>query len=200
MTYIDTRLSDCVAQGFTGGPEWNTLIVSLANGREQRNGQWLYPKHRYAAQYMNFKLAERQEVLAAFHAARGQLHAFRFKDWNDYTAESEDGAWTATLSPTIGTTTAAQLFKNYMMGSQTTQRKVQAPVLGVVIKRNGAPVTVTFDYTTGLVTPSSNWLAGVYTWEGDHDVWVRFASDYNAFTATNNTAGTADIELVEVRR
>lgn len=200
MTYINHRLSDCVAQGFVGGPEWNTLVVALANGREQRNGQWLYPKHRYAAQYMHFQKPEQQEIIAAFHAARGQLHAFRFKDWNDYTAASDDGAWTAVLTPAIGTTTPAQLYKLYAFGSQTTLRKIQAPVQTVVVKRNGVAVTVTVDYATGLVTPSSNWLAGSYTWEGEHDVWVRFASDYNAFTANTNNAATADIELVEVGR
>lgn len=201
MTYINHRISDCVAQGFTGGPEWNTLVVRLANGREQRNAQWLYPNHRYSAQYMNFQRMEQQEILAAFHVARGQLHVFRFKDWNDYTAASEDGAWQAVLTPTIGTMTPAQLFKNYLMGSDSTARKIQAPVSGtVVVLRDGAPVAVTVDYSTGLVTPSSNWLAGSYTWTGDHDVWVRFASDYNAFTANTNNAATADIELVEVRR
>lgn len=201
MTYINHRLSDCVAQGFVGGPEWNTLVVALANGREQRNGQWLYPKHRYSAQYMHFKKAEQQEIIAAFHAARGQLHVFRFKDWNDYEAESENGDWDAVLNPSIGTTTPAQLLKQYDFGGQTTSRLIQAPVSGtVVVLRDGTPVTVTVDYTTGLVTPSVAWASGSYTWTGDHDVWVRFASDYNAFTAVNNTAATADIELVEVRR
>lgn len=201
MTYINHRISDCVAQGFTGGPEWNTLIVSLANGREQRNGQWLFPKHRYTAQYMNFQRAEQQEILSAFHAARGQLHVFRFKDWNDYTAESENGDWVPLLAPTIGTTTPAQLYKEYFMGAQGTLRKIQAPVDGtVVVLHNGLPVAVTVDPTTGLVTPSVAWASGSYTWTGDHDVWVRFASDYNAFTANTNNAATSDIELVEVRR
>lgn len=200
MTYIDHRISDCVAQGFTGGPEWNTLIVAMANGREQRNGQWLFPKHRYTAQYMNFQRANQQEILAAFHAARGQLHAFRFKDWNDYTAESESGYWEPILTPVIGTTTPAQLYKQYFMGSESTLRKIQAPVQTVVVKRGVTPVSVTVDYSTGLVTPSSNWLSGSYTWEGEHDVWVRFASDYNSFTANTHNAATADIELVEVRR
>lgn len=150
---------------------------------------------------MNFQRADQQEILSAFHAARGQLHVFRFKDWNDYTAESEDGAWDAVLNPSIGTSTPAQLYKLYDFGGQTTARKIQAPVSGtVVVYQNGSPITVSVDYTTGLVTPSGNWGAGTYTWTGDHDVWVRFASDYNAFTANTNNAATADIELVEVRR
>lgn len=199
MTYVNTRLSDCVAHGFSGGPEWSTLVVPMDNGREQRNGQWLYPKHRYSAQYMNFDLPDQQAVLAAFHAMRGQLHVFRFKDWNDYTAESENGDWLPLLAPQIGTMTPAQLLKNYSMGAQTTTRLIQAPVAGAVPLRNGSPVAGTLDTATGLFTPSSNWLAGTYTWAGEHDVWVRFASDFNSFTNANR-AHTADIELVEVRR
>lgn len=198
MAYINIRLDECVAYGFSGGPEWNTLVVPMDNGREQRNAQWLYPKHRYVAQYMNLRPEAAHRILAAFHAARGQLHVFRFKDWNDYTSSSD--AWEAILAPTIGTMTPAQLLKSYPLGGESSERLIQAPVSTVVVKRNGTPVAVTVDYQTGLVTPSSNWLAGTYTWEGEHDVWVRFASDYNAFTIGNWQAHTADIELVEVRR
>ena len=116
MSFIDTRLSECVAYGFTGGPEWSTLIVDMDNGREQRNGQWLYPKHRYSAQYLNLSPDARDDVLAAFHAARGRLHCFRFKDWNDYTAVAEP------LSPSIGTMTPLQLVKTYSLGAQSTAR------------------------------------------------------------------------------
>jgi uncharacterized protein (TIGR02217 family) len=193
MAYINTRLDECVAYGFTGGPEWSTLIVPLDNGREQRNGQWLYPKHRYSAQYNNIPATDRADVLAAFHAARGQLHVFRFKDWNDFTATNE------ALSPSIGTTTPVQLVKTYSLGAQSTTRLIQAPVSATVY-RNGSPVAGTLDTTTGLFTPDSNWIAGTHTWSGEFDVWVRFASDYNAFTIGNWNAHTADIELIEVRR
>ena len=92
MAYINTRLSECVAYGFSGGPEWSTMMVTLANGREQRNGQWLFPKHRYSAQYMNLDSDAQPVVLGAFHACRGRLHCFRFKDWNDYRHNDGDGS------------------------------------------------------------------------------------------------------------
>lgn len=143
---------------------------------------------------MNLGAEARDEIIAAFHACRGRLHAFRFKDWNDYRAISEP------LAPVIGTMTPVQLFKTYYLGSQPTSRQIQAPVVGAVIKRNGVAVAGTLDTGFGLFTPSSNWASGTYTWDGEFDVWVNFDSDYNAFTINNWQAHTADIDLVERKR
>lgn len=195
MTYINTRLDDRVAYGFTGGPEWSTQVVMLDNGREQRNAQWLYPRHRYSAEYRNLAPERRQQVLAAFYAARGQAYPFRFKDWNDYTASNEP------IAPAIGTSTPVQLVKTYAFGGQASTRLIQAPVAGTVtVFRNGTPVSGTLDDETGLFAPDSAWTAGTYTWSGQFDVWVRFASDYNAFSLENVGVGSAAIELIEVRR
>lgn len=195
MAYIDTRLSDCVAYGFTGGPDYRTLVTPMDNGREHRNGQWLYPKHQYSAQFMNIRAEDRDTILAAFHAARGQLHCFRFKDWNDYEATSE------VIAPSVGTTDAVQLIKTYSLGAQDTTRLIQAPVSGTVtVYKDGIAVAGTLEANTGLFTPDASWASGTYTWSGEFDVWVRFASDYNAFTIGNWNAHSADIELVEVRR
>jgi uncharacterized protein (TIGR02217 family) len=200
MTYIDARLSDLVAFGFSGGPEWSTRIVQLENGQEQRNGQWLYPRHRYSAQYLNFLEAARDEILAAFYAARGKLHSFRFKDWNGYEARGQR------IYPAVGTTTSVQLIKTYELGQMSAVRKIQAPVAETVTVYDNLanPVAGTLDASLGLFTPSSAWGSGPYTWTGEFDVWVRFDNDFNAFTIGNKSGdqyvATADIELVEVRR
>lgn len=196
--FIDVRLSKSVAFGFTGGPEWSTSIVEMDNGREVRNGQWMYPRHRYSAEYPNLLDGARREVLEAFHAARGRLHAFRFRDWNDYLAVDEP------LLPEIGTTTPVQLIKTYQLGPATSTRLIQAPTSCVVRDSSGAQVFGSVDTTTGLFTPASAWADDTFTWSGEFDVWVRFDSDYNAFVIGNRSGqslvGTADIELVEVRR
>lgn len=185
MAYINTRLSKRVAYGFAGGPEWSTLVVRLDNGREQRNGQWLFPKHRYTAQFMNIPAADRDEILEAFHACRGQLHAFRFRDHNDYAGTSEPfvqigGVW--------------RMAKQYTFGTETSTRLIQAPVSGTVTLSGGSLANLNME--TGVYTGDATGL----TWTGEFDVWVRFASDYNAFAIGNVDAHTADIELVEVRR
>ncbi|UHQ21882.1 DUF2460 domain-containing protein [Lysobacter sp. 5GHs7-4] len=194
MSFVNVRMPTCVAYGFTGGPAYSTLVVPLENGREQRNRQWFYPRHQYSAQYLNLDLEAQRLVLEIFHALVGQLHCCRFKDHNDYQAFDEP------LAPAIGTSTAVQLIKTYSMGPQATTRLIQAPVAGAVIKRNGVAVAGTLDVETGLFTPDAPWASGTYTWTGEFDVWVRFASDYNAFQIGNVDAHTADIELIEVRR
>lgn len=194
MSYIDVRMPTCVAYGFTGGPEYSTLVVPLDNGREQRNRQWLFPKHRYSATFMNFSRENQQLVLEIFHAMAGQLHCCRFKDHNDFEADDEP------LAPAIGTTNPVQLIKTYAFGTESSTRLIQAPLAGAVVNRNGVPVAGTLDKSTGLFTPDAPWASGTVTWTGEFDVWVRFASDYNAFQIGNLDAHTADIELIEVRR
>lgn len=193
MNYIPIRLSTCVAYGFSGGPNYSTLVVDLDNGREQRNQQWLYPKHSYSATYLNLSKQAQREILAAFHAAGGRLLAFRFKDWNDFEAIAEP------LAPAIGTSTPVHLIKTYSFGPQSRVRLIQAPVTAS-IKRNGVAVAGTLDAGTGLFTPSAPWVAGTFTWDGEFDVWVRFASDFNAFSIGAPNARTSDVELIEVRR
>ncbi|SDW95201.1 DUF2460 domain-containing protein [Lysobacter enzymogenes] len=193
MAYIPTRLSKCVAYGFSGGPEYLTEIITLDNGREQRNQRWLYPRHKYSAEYLNLSVEAQEEILAAFHAARGRLHAFRFKDWNDYAAKAEP------LAPAIGTSNPVQLVKTYALGAQATTRPIQAPV-SAVVRRDGVAVSGSLDLQTGLFTPAAPWVAGAYNWGGEFDVWVRFDSDYNAFAIGAPNARTADVTLIEVRR
>lgn len=185
MAYINTRLDECVARGFAGGPEWSTSIVHLDNGREQRNANWLFPKHRYSAQYVNIEAAERNEILSAFHSCRGQLHAFRFKDWNDFEAAG---------APFVQINGVWRMAKQYTFGAEVSTRLIQAPVAGTITLTGGDLANL--DHETGIYSGDATGL----TWSGEFDVWVRFASDYNAFAINDLDAHSADIELVEVRR
>lgn len=194
MSYINTRISDCVAYGFTGGPEWSTNIVPLDNGGELRNAQWKYPRHRYSAEYMNISPEARDDLLAAFHAAKGRLLAFRFKDWNDFTVENQ------ALSVNVGTSDPVQLVKRYYLGGTFAERKIGAVVTATVRDSSGDPVSGTLDSVNGTFTPDADWEAGSYTWSGEFDVWVRFDSDFNAFVIGNWQTHTANIELVEVKQ
>ncbi|MCW0458965.1 hypothetical protein NB717_000033 [Xanthomonas sacchari] len=200
MDYIDARLSDLVAFGFSGGDEWKTQVVPLNNGQEQRNAQWKYPRARFKAQYLNFLEDARNEIISAFNAARGQLYSFRFRNWNDFVARGER------IYPLAGTKDPVQLIRTYPFGPVSSFRKVQAPVAETVTVRDNLSNAVqgTLDASLGLFTPASAWGSTPYTWSGEFDLWVRFVSDYNAFTINNRSGdelvSTADIELVEVRR
>lgn len=195
MSYIATELPRRIAAGFRGGPEWKTSIVRLDNGREARNKDWAYGRYRYVANFGAFNEADRTALVSLFHAAGGRFAAFLFRDPTDCVASGES------ISPSIGTTTPVQLKKTYAFGAASQVSLIQAPVAAtVIVYKDGSPVTVTVDPLTGLVTPSGNWAAGTYTWSGQFCRWVRFDSDWGAFTANALGVWVADIDLVEVRR
>lgn len=193
--YIDSRLPHRVEAGFRGGPEWMTRITTLRNGREVRNRMRAYPTFRYTASIGAFTAADRQALIDVFMATFGKHLCFRFRDPTDYRVTAEP------LSPEIGTSTPVQLSRAYAFGPSTAVGLIQAPSSGtVVVYRNGSPVTVSVDHLTGLVTPSAPWAAGTYTFACQYDRWVRFDSDWGAFTAEASNVYTAELELVEVRR
>lgn len=196
MSYIDQRMPERISAGFTIGPEWSTLIVPLDNGREQRNRQWLYPKYRGRAGLGAFNAVDRQALIGLFFAAAGRANAFRVKDPTDYFVAGEQ------LAVSAGTSTPAQLSREREFGSVSTTMLIQAPVSGTTtIYRNGVAYTdCTIDYATGLVTPTTTWAAGTYTFDTQYDRWMRFDSDWAAFTAAARDVWSTEIELVEVRR
>jgi uncharacterized protein (TIGR02217 family) len=185
MAFINQRMSRCVAAGFVVADVWQTLIVKLANGREQRNAQHLFPEWRARANYAAFTAEDRLELRSMFLACRGQLHVFRFRDESDG-AES----YTATNQPLLTVGGVTYLAKAYTFGSETAYRLIQAPVTATL---SGAG---SVDMNTGVVTGSSPGD----TWSGTFDVWVRFDSDENQITAETQSFHRTDIGLVEVRR
>lgn len=192
---IDYRLPSRVAAGFKGGPEWETRMRALRSGRELRNRKWLYPRYRYTANIGAFNATDRQALIGVFMAAAGKHMLFRFKDPTDFIVAGEP------LSPTIGTSAPVQLSRRYPFGPSSGVALLQAPVAGtLVVRLNGTPISVTVDTTTGIVTPGAPWAAGTYTFDCQYDRWVRFDSDWGAFTASAQGVWTAEIDLVEVLR
>lgn len=182
MAFISTRMPRSIAAGFTVGKDWSTVIVPLANGREQRNAQWLFPKLRARANYAAWT-AETQEALQAmFVACRGRLHAFRFYDPTDHSAVDQ---------PLLTVAGVTYLAKAYQFGSETAYRLIQAPWSDVTLSGAG-----TVDPDTGIVTGA----APGDTWSGTFDVWMRFDSDWGAITAEAQNFYSTDVDLIEVRR
>lgn len=197
MSYIDARLPRKLSAGLRIGPEYNTRVVPFANGREQRNRQWLYPKWRASGNMAAFTEDDRKAFRDMFVACGGKWAAFRVFDPLDYFANNEP------LAPAVGTSTPVQLVKTYTFPGSATSATVliQAPIAGTVtIYKDGVAVAGTLDDTKGLFTPDAPWAAGVYTWTGQHERWMRFDSDWGAVTANALHVYTTDIELVEVRR
>ena len=169
--------------------------MPLASGRDSCIKQLKYPKDHYTANVGAITPADRLELRSLFYVCAGQWGAFRFRDLVDYQASGEF------ISVDVGTKNPAQLIKTYSFGGVGVSRKIQAPVSGTVTVYDEDGTTViagTCDYSTGLFTPTSNWPHDTAQWSGQFDVWVRFMSDYGAFTAIRPDLLTADIELLEV--
>lgn len=191
MSFIDTRLNDRYRYGFAGGPRWSTLVVDMANGRNRRIKQWSLPHHEFTADYATFNEAEKAQLLNAFMAAGGAFSAFRFRDWNDWMAVDQE------IGVGNGTTAPMQLVRNYKFGPTTYTRPITLPLNAEIRDAENNVVAATVDPLTGLATPTAPWPAKTLRWNGQFDVRVRFADDFNPFTAASEKVRECTVRLVE---
>lgn len=194
MSFIDTRLSKQVEAGFSGGPMWDTSIVAMANGFENRNANWSLPHHKFTADYTILNPRDQNEILHAFMAARGRLNSFRFKDWNDFKIVNES------LGVGDGTSTPRQLTKTYTFGPTTYTRTILLPVAtSIQVTSNGVAKAVTVDDETGLITPTTAWANGQVLKVAycEFDVKVCFGADYYPFTQRAVSVAQCTVELLE---
>lgn len=70
--------------GALGGPQFVTSITTTTGGFEQRQQNWEFSRSAYRSRHSLQDQTEMDELLAFFYAMRGQLIAFRFRDWMDY--------------------------------------------------------------------------------------------------------------------
>lgn len=196
MSFIETRLLDCVAFGTQGGPTWLTRKVGLKNGVIRRNPLRSRPLYRFTVIYRNLEPGNHAEVINAFNACFGGAHSFRLKDWSDFEAEDQQMSALGT-----GGSQTLQLRKLYTFGNQTVARPIRKPVSGTVtMTHNGSPQTATIDYTTGMATYTAP-AGHVVRWSGEFDVPVMFEDDQLSFSGddkgVNGLFLTSDISLLE---
>ena len=133
MAFHAVRFPLDVALGSRGGPERKTDVVTLASGREQRNGRWQHSRRRYNAGYGVKSRSDMAVVLAFFEERRGRLHGFLWRDGLDY---SSSGTVPMPLDQVIGTgdgsRTTFQLSKTYGAAFDPYFRPITRPVAGSV--------------------------------------------------------------------
>lgn len=204
MAFHPIRFPLDVALGARGGPERKTDVVTLASGREQRNGRWQHSRRRYNAGYGVKSRADMAAVLAFFEERRGRLHGFLWRDGLDY---SSGGAVPTALDQAIGVgdgaTTAFQLTKRYGASFDPYLRPITRPVAGSV-KVAVAGVELmsgwAVDVATGVVTFTSAPATGAAVTAGFlFDVPVRFDTDRLDVELTSfDGAEVPAIPLVEI--
>jgi uncharacterized protein (TIGR02217 family) len=209
MAFHEIRYPTRQSFGSSGGPERRTEIVTLVNGFEERNSPWQDSRRRYDAGAGARSLDDLETLIAFFEARRGQLYAFRWKDWADYKTcrpSQTVGPLDQAIGAGDGVKTVFQLQKTYVSGSQSYTRTIVKPVAGTVrVAVNGVTRTPTTDFTvdtiTGLVTFNLPPAAGVAVTAGcEFDVPVRFDTDRIATTMSSFQAGEIPtVPVIEVR-
>lgn len=196
MSFINSRLLDCVAYGTECGPTWSTRKTGLRSGIVRRNPRRARPLYVANLLYQNLLQEHYEAVIAAFNACMGGVHSFRLKDWSDFTATNE-------LLPVLGTGAPqqVQLVKTYAFGTGSVQRRIRKPVSGTVtMTADGDPQAATIDYATGVATLTAG-SGDVLRWSGEFDIPMMFRDDALPFQAVSRNDGglilTADIGLEE---
>jgi len=209
MNFHEIRFPTSLSFGSAGGPERRTEIVTMINGFEERNTPWEHSRRRYDAGLGLRSLDDVDTLIAFFEARRGQLYAFRWKDWSDYKScsPSQDiGPLNQYIGRGDGRTTVFQLQKTYVSGEQSYARPVLKPVRGSVrLALAGDPKVDTVEFvvddTTGQITFASPPDIDVRVTAGfEFDVPVRFDTDrIHTSMATFNAGEVPAVPVIEVR-
>ncbi len=168
MSFIETpRFPDDISAWAKGGPGFNTTVIIVNSGYEQRNVNWSQSRAKYdIAQAFRTLSASgdttyaSSKLISFFNIANGMANGFRFKDWNDYAVTVSNGTL-GTGGLGVGLPTS-QLYKNYVQGSSTFHRIIQKPVATSPtpkIYKNGILQTVVTDYTLDTTTGIVTWVA-----------------------------------------
>lgn len=197
MPFIDARINQDKEFGFIGGPKFRTDVKRLQNGRRKAQRMWDYPLHTYTADYATFDAEERELFLNWFMVAAGSWATFRFRDKNDYRATDQ------VIGVGDGTADPLQLVRNYtipgVIGMSLT-RPILLPLNAVITDELDNIVPATVDPLTGLATPTGTWPMGqVLKWNGEFDVRVCLAMDYNPLNRVEGDIDEVMIELEEDR-
>lgn len=178
--YNDTNFPDDISYGSKGGPMFNTTVIKLKSGHEQRNVNWQYPLHMYDVAYGVKTQAQMSSLRSFFLAMFGQAHTFRFKDWHDYTTHVDGNSaptYTDAIASTANVNGQFQIVKRYTVGTATMKRRITTPI--------AATVSVAFN---GVETTSFslNSSSGVFTINGASSNIASISQAVSAIVSTVN--------------
>lgn len=203
MPFINERLLDKVAYGFSGGPTWATTRVSLISGRSKRNAERSQPLHRYSAPFQNIKPEHYDLLIENYMVCLGPQSSFRFKPPTDFTLN--DGIIGTAVG---GTDETMQLIKPYSFGPVGGEillnRNITKPVdstvytdaVALTLTEDDVGMSFTVDYETGIVTFTST-IGKVIRATGEFDVPVHFDEDSMDFDYSTLLSLSGDIILLE---
>ncbi|OJF98073.1 DUF2460 domain-containing protein [Pararhizobium antarcticum] len=208
--FHEVRFPLRLALGTSGGPVRRTDIVSLSNGRENRNRRWRDARRHYDAGSGIRSIDDLYAVLAFFEARAGQVYGFRFRDpvdWKSCAPQTSIAASDQIIGTGDGATASFALAKTYADAGGASVRPIEKPVAGSVLVSVGGVAAASGDFAvdvaTGVVTfvPAQIPGAGAVVRAGyEFDVPVRFDIDRIDIDLAQFKAGRIpSIPLVEIR-
>lgn len=147
-----------------GTTRYETEVVQVDSGHDQRNSRWEEPLMEYDISYGVRTMDHLHALLRFFRRMRGRTFSFLYKDYWDYTSSFASGKDARepdditfndqALGTGDGDTVAFQLTKEYGEGSDFATRTITKPKENTVICAfDGVQVTnFTVDLLTGIVT------------------------------------------------
>jgi len=198
MAFHEVQFPTDISFGSKGGPRFNTDVVIIGSGFEQRNINWSQARCEYDVAYGVTTGEQLQSLIKFFRARWGKAHGFRYKDWADYSAVAQ-------LCLEI-TSQTFQIQKIYESGSENYTRTIKKPISsGMLVYDNGVLQESgwSVNTVTGVITFSGT-PTGPITCTFQYDVPVRFDTDQLSTSLENyNAAGTffggASVPLIEVK-
>jgi uncharacterized protein (TIGR02217 family) len=213
--FDNIRLPEQIEKGAHGGPQFQTSLITMTGGAEQRNVDWVLSRGTWNIGYGIQAAPDFQLVQSFFYARRAKGHGWRFKDWSDYQLVNE------IIAVADGVTSTFQIVKTYeALGPAPYVRKITRPVDGtsyafdvntniykvpstVNVYVNGSlqdPSTYVVN-SGGIIAftffPAANSLVSVTC---DFDVPVRFDSDVFDLTLELYNAGVVQaLQIIELR-
>lgn len=194
-----------------GGPGFNTAIVAVQSGQEQRNRSWAYARAEYQASLVTPVSAVGntdafiEAVRTFFLQVGGMADGFRFFDHLDYQATNEP--------LTLVSGSIYQLQKTYSLGGRTYVRPITKPITSSVVNYQGVNLANTVSITSGGTLVSTDHATGQVTLSGvsgtphasfQYHIPVRFTSDkfepeVEASSSNNRIIKWNSLGLIEVR-
>lgn len=207
---FDNQVFPLELAALTPKTTWQTSVIVMASGAEQRNAGWSDARRQYdASTAATMTLASFRSIEKHFNARRGRARSFPLRDRSCFAATTEvfgtgDGLVTAfQLSIADGDSGNAYTREIYLIEAAT-----------YTIYDNASPVTegagvgkFQLSLTTGIVTFGTAPLAGhSLTWSGSFYIPCRYDidsfPDAKLFQWTSGTAGLVSgpsIPLIETR-
>lgn len=228
MSFHEVRFPEDISYGATGGPKFNTTVIELASGFEQRNINWSNSRAEYDVSHGLKDEEGYHRLLSFFYERKGKAFGFRFKDHMDYVIKNQE------IIPLDNNGSIYQIYKLYSFDFSNNialtpyRRDIKKLVMGSVriysdeycntivasdinnkyenirydaVNVQNNNIVYTISYNDGIITVNSdNILHESIFLSCEFDVPVRFDIDeMKANIEYYNTYNWQNIPLVEVR-